>query len=218
MNKMLITEALDERALLIKRINQAIDAAALCDAKKVNELNVIEGRITEEEFKKKAEASFQQINDLIMRYQNIDAAIVESNAKTTIETSYGSFSVAAAISLRGRLRKTARDSEGLDFERKLECKMDIEYKKAVSIAEARNRALADTAENMRLSILGRENKIKEDKPLEVVDTYVEQNTVNIIDPLGLMDKVKQNKERRETLLKELETGIKVSNATTVIEV
>lgn len=217
MNKLLVTEALDERALLVKRINQAIDAASLCDVKKNNETNVLDARISEEEFKQKAESSYQQITDLINRYQVIDAAIVTSNANTMIETSYGTMSVAAAISLRNRLRKGQRDADGMDFERRLESKMELDYRRAVSAADNRNRALSDTAENMRLSILGREAKGKEDKPLEVVESYVKENTAEVVDVLNLTEKVNEIRQRRETLLTELETGIKVSNATTVIE-
>jgi hypothetical protein len=76
---------------------------SLCDVKKNNETNVLDARISEEEFKQKAESSYQQITDLINRYQVIDAAIVTSNANTMIETSYGTMSVAAAISMRNRL-------------------------------------------------------------------------------------------------------------------
>lgn len=217
MNKLLVTEALDERALLVKRINQAIDSASLCDIKKNNEENVLDARISEEEFKQKAESSYQQITDLINRYQVIDAAIVTSNANTMIETSYGTLSVAAAISLRNRLRKEDRTTDGTDFERRLESKMELDYRRAVAAADNRNRSLADTAENMRLSILGRDTKVREDKPLEVVETYVRENTTEVIDVLNLTEKVSDIRQRRETLLTELETGIKVSNATTVIE-
>ena len=42
--------------------------------------------------------------DLIERFQKIDAAIVASNAKAEIKSSYGTFSVAGPISLRSRLR------------------------------------------------------------------------------------------------------------------
>ena len=51
-----------------------------------------------------------------MRYQKIDAAIVASNAKTIIQTSYGEFTVAGAISLRSRLRGTGIYDEEANFE------------------------------------------------------------------------------------------------------
>lgn len=75
-----------------------------------------------------------------------------------------------------------------------------------------------TAENMRLSILGKDSKAKDDKPLEVVDTYMMENTAELVDPLDVQKKVGEIQEKRAKLLSELDTQIKVSNATTFIEI
>ena len=102
--KMLVTQALDERDLLVKKITDKIRKAKLVDTKKRNEERTAGERVTVDEFGKTAQSAWQQIMDLIDRYQRIDAAIVASNAATWIETSYGRFTVAGAISLRSRLR------------------------------------------------------------------------------------------------------------------
>lgn len=70
---------------------------------------------------------------------------------------------------------------------------------------------------MRLSILGKDSRVKDDKPLEVVDAYIRENTTEVIDPLAAQEKAQELKERMDTLIKELDTRIKVSNATTTIE-
>ena len=95
--------------------------------------------------------------------------------------------------------------------------MNRQYQVAVQAAEAKNRSLESQAETMRLSILGKDNKAREDKPLEVVDAYVRENTTQVVDPLDIQKKVQELKERTDTLLTELDTQIKVSNATTMIE-
>ena len=69
---------------------------------------------------------------------------------------------------------------------------------------------------MRISILGKETKVKNDKPLEIVETYVKENSMELADPLNIVDKMEQLQERKDKLLSELETQIKVSNATTFI--
>ena len=102
--RLLVTQALDERDLLVKKINDKIQAASFADVVKHNEEQVYNRRLSREEFKKEAESAYQQITDLIERYNRLEAAIVESNANTYIETSYGRFSVAGAISLRNRMR------------------------------------------------------------------------------------------------------------------
>ena len=80
--KMLVTQALDERDLLVKKITDKIAKASFVDTIKLNEDKVFAKRIEKTEYVKEAEAAYQQIGDLIERFQKIDAAIVESNAKT----------------------------------------------------------------------------------------------------------------------------------------
>ena len=71
---------------------------------------------------------------------------------------------------------------------------------------------------MRLSILGKDTKVKDEKPLEVVEAYVRENTTELVDPLDVRNKITNLQEKRNTLLTELDTQIKVSNATTFIEI
>lgn len=78
--KMLVTQALDERDLLVKKIHDKIKRASFTDVKKRNEKKVIDCRVEEETFRREAESAYQQIMDLIDRFQKIDAAIVASNA------------------------------------------------------------------------------------------------------------------------------------------
>ena len=216
--KMLVTQALDERDLLVKKINEKIDKARFVDAIKNNEDKVMEDRVSQEEFAKSAESVYQQIMDLISRFQKIDAAIIESNAKTIVETSYGKLTVAGAISLRNRLRGVGSYNDDADFEKKLRYKMQNELSQKLNLTDSKNKQLQETAENMRLSILGKETKTKDDKPLEVVEVYVKENTTEIVDPLNVKTKISELKEKRNTLLSELDTQIKVSNATTLIEI
>lgn len=217
-DKMLVTQALDERDLLVKKIQDKIKKANFVDTIKSNEEKVLDARVSREEFAKDAEGAYQQIQDLIERFQKIDAAIVASNANTTINTSYGSFTVAGAISLRSRLRGAGSYDGDADFETALQLKMEKDFQTRVTVAEMKNKQLQSTAESMRLSILGKDTKVKDEKPLEVVEAYVKENTTELVDPLDVQKKVAALQEKRDTLLSELDTQIKVSNATTFIEV
>ncbi len=217
-DKMLVTQALDERDLLVKKIQDKIKKANFVDTIKPNEEKVLDARVSREEFSKDAESAYQQIQDLIDRFQKIDAAIVASNANTTINTTYGSFTVAGAISLRSRLRGAGSYDGDADFETALQLKMEKDFQTRVTVAEMKNKQLQSTAESMRLSILGKDTKVKDEKPLEVVEAYVKENTTELVDPLDVQKKVAALQEKRDTLLSELDTQIKVSNATTFIEV
>lgn len=214
-SQLLVTQALDERELLIHKIMDKIKAASFVDMAKHNEEKTAGKRLSRSEYAKQAKRAFQQIMDLVERYQKIDAAIVASNANTRIQTSYGEYTVAGAISLRNRL-KAASGYEEKGFENSLYDKMQEEYERCMQSIHAKNRHLDDTAENMRLSILGKEARMKETKPLEVVEAYVRENKAELIDPLDIVNKMQQLKERKDKLISELDTQIKVSNATTFI--
>ena len=216
--RLLVTQALDERDLLVKKIADKIGKAVIVDVIRNNEETVSGARIDKEAFARQAKAAYQQINDLIARFQKIDAAIVASNANTTIRTSYGEFSVAGAISLRARLHGTGVYDKRADFEGKLLEKMEKSFQAQIARLESENRDLQSTAESMRLSILGKDSKVRDDKPLDVVEAYVRENTTVLVDPLDIKKQIEAMKERRENLLRELETQIKVSNATTFIEI
>lgn len=217
-DKMLVTQALDERDLLVKKIGDKIQKANFVDTVKPNEEKVLEARVSREEFAKDAESAYQQIQDLIDRFQKIDAAIVASNAQTKITTSYGEFTVAGAISLRSRLRGGGSYAGDANFESALQEKMETDLNRRIALAENKNKQLQATAESMRLSILGKDTKVKDAKPLEVVDAYVRENTTELVDPLDVQKKITKLQEKQDTLLTELDTQIKVSNATTFITV
>jgi len=216
-DKMLVTQALDERDLLVKKINDKIAKASFVDTIKPNEDKVFDARVSKEEYAKQSESAYQQIIDLIDRFQKLDAAIVASNAETLIKTSYGEMTVAGAISLRSRLRGRGNYDGNADFEGMLQRKMESELQKRLQFAELKNKQLQTTAEEMRLSILGKDSKVRDEKPLAVVEAYVKENTTELADPLDVKAKVEALKEKRDTLLTELDTQIKVSNATTFIE-
>ena len=216
--KMLVTQALDQRDLLVKKICDKIRKASFTETKKHNEEKVMERRVTQKEFEKEARSSYQQIIDLIHWYDKVDQAILRSNAETIIETSYGAMSIANALALRSRLNcSNAYDSDS-NFEGNLMMKLQEELNEKIRVMEQKNKVLQNTAETMRLSILGKDTKTKDETPLKVVDVYVQENTTELIDPLNVRKKINELNERRETILNELDTKIKVSNATTFVEI
>lgn len=217
MEKMLMTQALDERDLLVKKINDKINGLRILDTKKRNEETTADLRMTLGDFEKNAQSAWQQIEDLIKRYARLDAAIVASNAEQKIETSLGTYTVAGAIALRQRLKGSGIYEEQGMFENKLVAIMENHYQIVVKRAEALNKLLQQQAESMRLAILGKDTANKEGRQLEVVDVYVKENTVDVVDPLDVQKKAASLKERKDELISELDTKLKVSNATTTIE-
>ena len=215
--KMLVTQALDERDFLIKKITDKISAFKAVDYAKHNESKTWECKKDRKEYEEETKATFQQITDLIKRYDKIEAAIVASNAITHIQTSYGEYTVAAAIALKNRLGKTADQFKNA-FEVHLIRKMQHDFNQVLNEINDKNSILEETAENMRLSILGKETKGKDERTLDVVESYVNENKAELVNPLDILQKIEELRQKRMQLQKELETQIKVSNATTFITI
>ena len=75
--------------------------------------------------------------------------------------------------------------------RKLLEKMEKSFQAQIARLESENRDLQSTAESMRLSILGKDSKVKDERPLEVVTAYIRENTTEVIDPLEAQKKAQE---------------------------
>ena len=75
--------------------------------------------------------------------------------------------------------------------------MNNEYNERVRFCDMKNSQLQNTAESMRLSILGRDSKAKDDKPLGVVDAYVKENTTELVGPIRCKEKVRLTRRKEK---------------------
>ena len=96
--------------------------------------------------------------------------------------------------------------------------MQHDFNQVLNEINDKNSILEETAENMRLSILGKETKGKDERTLDVVESYVNENKAELVNPLDILQKIEELRQKRMQLQKELETQIKVSNATTFITI
>ena len=218
MRELLMIHALDERDLLRSRIMGKIGKITFLDYKKQCEERTAETLMEEKAFCDKVKDEFQSIKDLIRNYDELDAAIIASNATTIVKTKYGNYTVAAAIALKQRLKL----SNGRDINKAALLEMiGVMQKQMIDImAKLKNAqtALEASAEGMRNSILGGDKAKKDSASIAVVDEYLKKNSYKLVDPLSLADKLQSLKEEREDLYKELDTAVKISNATTMIQV
>lgn len=217
-NRMSVAQALNERDFLVSRIYDKIRKASFADTRKANEESVLKNQIPKEKFEQRAGRDFQQILELIERYQKIDAAIVTSNAVTYVEAAGEKFSVAVALSLRDRLRGVGFYEEDADFEGMLCRKMEEEYGNCRREAEKENEALRDRANQLHMNILSGQNRLQKGETFEALMKFVRENRVILADPLDIQSRTEYILEKRRHLLAELDTQIKLSNAATFITV
>lgn len=241
-NRITVVQALDERDLLVKRIMSKIQKAQFVDIMRPKASVTWEKRMPRAAFAAEAQSALQQIQDLIARYDRLNAAITLSNATTFLETSQGRMTISCAIALRNRLRGSGTYGDLTDFEGRLVRKMESSYKEEQELQRKKNEAVrreaaaskkgnASGRNSARIVVLqgtGSQGKsgdasggIGEGKgPGSAVDGRRQEKDMDLmrlVDPLNVRKKAEEIAEQREALLAELETKIKISNATTFVD-
>lgn len=226
MEKMTLVEALDKKVLLQKRIHSRIRTTGFVEWHKHNELRTARKKQKVAEFEADVRASYQSIMDLIAYYDKLNKAISKANAENKIETSIGEMSIAGVIARKDQLSKKMEntgilidDDENIDLEQMLARQLETQLAYALKKVNEQNQKNNTSAEMMRNSILGRENKGKEDSAVtSVVEAYLNENKAELIDPIGAEAQSKKLREENEKLLMELNVKLKIANATVEIEI
>ena len=205
MEKMIVTRALDERDLLIKKINDAIDRASFVTVKKTSDDIVIGGKKSVQEFDDEARADLQSIRDLISRYNRLDAAILLANATTDIEVAGVTMTRAAAINLRKTLLGRSFSNTNFDFT-KAKMAINKSQENADRQKEAMSTALASS-----------DKKVLSDDSLKSISAYCDNLVYSMVDPIDAEKVVGDLQGRQDELKANLESAIRISNATTYVE-
>ncbi len=211
METLLVTDALDERDFLRKRILKAIQTTKFVAARRIKDTKVAgkDVKVLSDE----AVASYQSIRDNIDRYHRLDVAITESNAKTMVSLRSGKqMTVAAAIALRKSIK------EGDCFEERLLNAIDAQYHDALTIVGRYNDKANSELESYKatkLAAQGKDTKLSEEQ-IKVIEAFVADLYGELIDPLDMSSKLQTLLDDTANILKELDSAIKISNATTEV--
>ena len=208
--------------MLAKKITDKIGKISFVDVIRSNEENVFNLRQEKGKYIAKVKSGYQQFQDMITLFQKLDEAILVSNANTVIRTERGDMTVSSAILLRSRMKDTEKlsDTGKKDFEMQFLDELEQQYTNAVLQAKLENENLQRRADRMRQQMDGNsttpaaENKNTED----FLKQYVHENSIRVVDPLDLKNRLEEMKKQQKKLLKELDMKIKVSNALTYVEV
>lgn len=239
-NRITVVQALDERDLLVKKIMNKTQKAQFVDLMKPKAAVTWERRITRAAFAAEAQSALQQIQDLIVRYDSLNAAITAANAATYLDTSQGRMTVSCAIALRNRLRGSGPYGELTDFEGRLVKRMEKCYREEQELMRKKNEGIrreaavqhkGNTASGSSARVVLLKNAGAQERSKELrgnvkdgagtADGFRQEKNpelMRMVDPLNLRRRAEEIAERREALLAELETKIKISNATTFVTV
>ena len=139
-------------------------------------------KITKEEFKKKADASYTSINDLILRRKKIKAAILNSNAVTKINMHEKEMTIAEVIDLKGMIVYYK------SLLNKMITQRDISVAK-VNVNNSKVEAYIDKMVSDAYSNKDGKNIIKPEEYAAIADPYRERNEWVLVDPLGITEKI-----------------------------
>lgn len=214
--RMLVCNALDERDFLRKKIISAINSTYFIACKRVKDDKVRTTGFTDPKtFENEAKSSYQSITDMIDRYTRLDTAITLANASTEIKLSDDTVMTrAAAISMR----KALVGDTATDFTGRLISVLERQFASVSATANELN-AKADRELEQYKDNMTSGDKAKELTPTvtQTLESLVADNRADIIDPIGVEKEIKKLEDKYETLKKELDSAIKVSNATTFVE-
>lgn len=207
MRKITITEALNELKLYDSKINKAISSAAFIGAKK--KVNEKVGVVPTDKFVSNAKAALQSVQDLIRNRNILKAAIVESNARTTLEVAGKKMTVAEAIE-----RKAS-----IDYDKELLLAMKSQYAAATATVRKENEKVDKKVDEILLTIAGKDTtkKLDDANQKNVELSYRANNEFELVDPLDLLDVITAMETEIDEFESTVDGRLTLSNATTFIE-
>lgn len=206
MKRITVTEGLNELKLLDARIQKEVDNASFIGAAKAKDPTI--GVITKERFAANAKASDQSINALVANRAKLKSAIVASNAMTKVVIDGAEMTVAEAIE-----RKVS-----IMYEQAYLKKMKLAYETAQSRVTSMNEKVNDQVDKLLETAYGKDDAKKTQEVYDAIaKPYHAANDWELVDPLGLADKIKALEARIDGFLSNVDTALAVANATTVIE-
>lgn len=215
MEKMIVTQALDERDLLKKKIRDAIAKCDFVAVQKPGDDVIAQDKQKVADYEAEVKASFQSIRDMMDRYTRLDAAILLANATTKIEVAGKTMTRAAAINLRKMMK-----GQGLadtDFTDVMIRKMTTDLERA-RLKIAKSQEVADRQrEVMSNSLVSSDKKVLSEDNLKSITAYCDNLVLKLVDPIEIEKTIADMQEKWDNLTTNLESAIRISNATTYVE-
>ena len=206
MEKMLVTQALNELKLLDGRINRAISNGEYVAAARLNESKV-SSTVTKEEFISNAKSSLQSVNDLIERRKKIKAAVVISNANTFVDISGVSMTVADAIERK----------DSIEYDEEILGTLKKQLSNARATVGQKNLNMELQIDKIVESSFGKDSRQKINDYEAIAKPYRTNNEYGLVDPLGIEKLIAQMEEAIQGFISNVDAALQISNCTTYIE-
>uniref|UniRef100_A0A6C0AQD0 Uncharacterized protein n=1 Tax=viral metagenome TaxID=1070528 RepID=A0A6C0AQD0_9ZZZZ len=200
MSSVSVTQALSELKLLRSRIQHATNGAHLIAMKKKRDM------LDSSRFATEARASYQSFTDLLARYNQLKAAIVLSNATTSVKIGDKTYTVADAVE-----RKRT-----IDFEKAMLNTMKQQFEQVKREHESHTVSEQARVERLLQSELSKDSKTNVEVITQLTETFLAQNKAEILDPLNLETKIAEMNRQIEEFETKVDWVLSESNGRTVL--
>lgn len=205
---MTVHKALAELKVLGARIEKEIGRATFVTTNQHANTKIAGKSVTD--YMTAMKADYQSISDLIARRSAIKRAVTISNATTTLTINHDGkvieMTVAEAIEF-----KTA----GIEYKQRLLNAITRQYNNAVVEQERNNgENLENRANDYIHGLFGGKEKEIDSKAVDSSrDSFIKNNTLDLIDPIGAAEVIKKLSDEIDFFNSEVDAALSVSNAT-----
>lgn len=206
MTRLSVHRALMELKTLDKRIERATKATFV--SYKVGEEGVPANYKTIQEFVETVKDNHKSVTDLIKRRNAIKAAIIKSNAETTVEVAGVPMTIAEAID-----RKSA-----IVYEKALLAQFEHQYRTILFKVQSEEQQMQQRIDKRVEDITGKDKKADVSEQEDIEKMVKRRYQPEIIDPLELRTYIEKFKQEIEDFELEVDPILSESNANTFIEV
>lgn len=204
-----IHRALAELKTLDGRIDKAIRGGQYIGYKKKSSKGDYNTNLNVEDFEKDCKSKLESVQALIKRRNNIKQAIVNSNAVTVVEIGGIEYTVASAIERK----------ESIQYEKHLLRVLVSQYNEVIGNVNRRNERVEEQLEQKIEAMIGGDNVSKNIEMVQTFATsYREDNSWEVIDPLGLKAEIEKLEEYITAFEMEVDYKLSTSNAVTMVEI
>lgn len=197
-----VTRALAELKTLDKRIHKAVQD---CDLVKVRRK---EDKWDIQEYNRQAQGSYQSLEDLISRRDQLKRRVLASNAVTQVRIGKDVLTIAEVIDRK----------QSIEYKKRLLDKLRSQRQVAQSLYESRVEEVRRKLDNLLEVNFGKEGKSNPENVAAITKTYHDTHKVEIVDPLNVGMKIKSLEEEITEFDKEADLVLSESNARTYIPV
>jgi len=207
MEKMTLHKALGELKILDSRIEKSINNGVFITSNK-NSNEKIDGMSIKDYEDKIIKSSYDKVTDLISRRRKIKDALTHKNSEIEFEVNNEKFTIATAIDRKNNLNK----------EKLFLNQLKNQYSNTTSMVNRVNLHLEEEALNEAQRFFENKDNVDVKKVKALQDDYIENRKMNLIDPLGIREKIEELELSIQVFEREIDYKLSELNAINFIEI